>query len=134
MSTGLVDQALGYVADHAWKQFGTPISIYSYNTAANAYTVPSDGIIRLYAKNNTGHDFVGVRVCNSDGSNEIGFVGHCASTSWTGIYAVPVFKGQKVYRYTSSQSDNDVQFIPYINFGGGGQLNFLAIPIKGVAA
>lgn len=116
---GLIDRALAWVSDHAWKGYGTAIDISSYNTSSNKYTVPSDGIVKLIC-NYRSTAYIAVKICNSDDSGEQTYqIG--AAGSATEYLCIPVFKGQKVYRSANNGAggNNFVNYFPYINYGGG---------------
>ena len=113
MSTGLIDQALGYVADHAWKGYDPTgaVDIKSY-TSSHKYTVPSNGIVRVQCR--AGNSSVGVY---ADGT----LIAQQSSTSAPYAALVgtaPVFKGQEIYVDNNSQY-NYAAFVPFVNRGGG---------------
>ena len=122
MSRGLLNRALNYIADHAWKGYGTSVDI-SDRTSSNKYTIPSDGIVTVmctYRSASYIQLFVEDNVMVQQSSpNNANFPGNT-------VVSVPVFKGQSVYVVRSS-SYSTATFRPFIN--AGGVLPNFAIPI-----
>lgn len=112
MSRGLIDKAMNWLANHAWKDYGSLVNLNSY-TSSNKYTVPSDGLAQVtiswqqgsycYIFDEFGNMIIGVSTNGSVGSN---------------MMSVPVFKGMKIYIQKSASNAN-AYFRPFVNSGGG---------------
>ena len=113
---GLIDRALAWVSDHAWRGYGGTTNIEGYTTKANAYVFPSDGIIRIQCRYTSGN-YIGCTVCNADGTNEFVVQIGSEGTSMK-MTAFPVFKGQKAWRSSNNGTNNFIEFHPFINAGG----------------
>lgn len=92
--------------------FGAEVNIESYTSKAAAYTIPSDGIIHLQCRYTSGN-YIGVTVCNSDGTNEMSVQIIGAGTGNTNT-CIPVFKGMKAWRSSNNGQYNYINFRPYI--------------------
>ena len=124
---GLIDRALAWVSDHAWKGYGTSVDLSSYTSSTNYYTAPSDGIVRLRANASSNNYFLQCRVANSDGSNDTLFSA-VSNTSASGVICVPIFKGQRAWiTARTSAAQTEFMFIPYKNYGGGSCLTLLSL-------
>lgn len=126
---GLINRALAYFASHHWNGYGSGEQIISH-TSTNKYTVPGDGIIRVWCNYRSGN-YVQVTISNSDGTNPQEFHQASGGTGQMSI-AVPVFKGQKVWTIANNGLYNYVTFIPYKNMGGV-LPDLITLPCKGVA-
>lgn len=85
------------------------ISIASYSSASNLFTVPADGLIRLEC-NYRGGSYILL----NDESSSIVLQGSSGSANSAGntIICIPVFKGQKFF-VTRSNTYSYAYFIPY---------------------
>ena len=90
--------------------YGSQIDITN-KTSADPYICSSDGILKIQTRYTAGN-YIGVAICNEDGTGQVDFqVGSQGSSNKS--YAIPVFKGQKVWRATNNGSYNYIWFIPY---------------------
>lgn len=111
--TGLLDRALGWIADHAWVKFGAEGSSIGNRTSSNQYTIPSDGLLKVvsnYRANSYIIAYVDGIIVAEPATPASGATGNM-------IVSVPVFKGQKVY-FERSSAYCTAHFIPYKNAGG----------------
>lgn len=111
---GLIERALAYIADHAWRGYGTSVDI-STRTSSNQYTIPSDGIVTVMCTYRSA-SYIQLYV---DG-NVMAEPSSPSNTNAAGnaVVSVPVFKGQKVY-VSRSSTYSTATFRPFINAGGG---------------
>ena len=111
---GLLDRAMEWIANHAWKGYGTKVSGLGARTSSNPYTFPSDGMLWLesnYRANSYIIAFVdGIKVAQPSTPSS-GSAGNFS-------ISIPVFKGQKAY-FERANTYCYAEFIPYKNMGGG---------------
>lgn len=111
---GLINRALAYIADHAWKSYcasSESVGI-SDRTSSNKYTIPCDGVVRLECNYRSGS----YMLLYVDGLK----MGEAASagTGANSIILIPVFKGQQVY-CERGNSYCYANFYAFKNYGGG---------------
>ncbi len=97
---------------YAYTGYGVSQGITNYTSSSNAFTVPKDGMLRLQTRY-TQTNYIGVTIANSDLSNQIQFqVGGNGSANQN--WAIPVFKGQKVWRHSNNGQYNYIDYIPFV--------------------
>lgn len=115
MLTSLKEQIkniLEWIRTKNYVSYGTAITITSYNSASNSYTIPKDGIIRLFCWYTSGN-YIAINVADADGTNANSFQIMSTGTAHR-IIPIPVFKGQKVWVGPNNGSNNAAEYIPFV--------------------
>lgn len=112
--TGLLERALGWIADHAWAGYANGTNI-SDRTSSNTYTAPSNGMVKISCT----YRSASYVMAYADGEliAELSSPSN-ANAAANQVTCVPVFKGQKLH-CTRSSTYSYLYFIPYKNMGGG---------------
>ena len=101
-----------WINDKDYTGYGTSVDLMGYTSLNNAYTAPCDGIVWLQSRY-TNTNYVGVTICNADGSNSHGFqIGGTGQANVNGT--MPMLKGQKAYRSSNKGQYNLAVFIPLV--------------------
>ena len=95
------------------KDYGTQVSLDSatYNSAQNAYTATSDGLLIL-STGNVANAKVDAIICHRDGTTWREFTA-TTSVAFYQMASIPIFEGMKVY-YGSNNSNGYIMFFPYV--------------------
>lgn len=92
--------------------FGASTDIASYTAKATAFVAPADGFVWIQCRYTSGN-YIGVTVCNADGTNErsVQMVGNGTGNVST---ILPIFKGMKAWRSSNNGSNNYLDYVPFI--------------------
>ena len=90
--------------------YGTKVNISTYNSASNAYTAPSDGLLQIVSNYRATSYVIGY--VNNELVVEASSPSSGNATGNT-VSSVPVFKGQKIY-VTRSSTYSYAYFIPFV--------------------
>ena len=110
---GLLDRAMDWIANHAWKGYGTKVSSLGGRTSSNPYTFPSDGMLWLES-NYRANSYI---IAYVDGIKVAQPATPSSGSAGNFSLSIPVFKGQKVY-FERANTYCYADFIPYKNMGG----------------
>lgn len=111
-SRSTVEKLQESLNDITYTGFGTSTDIAGYTSKAGAFTAPCDGLVWIQCRYTSGN-YVGVTLCNADGTNErsLQIVSYGTGNN---MDCIPIFKGMKVWRSSNNGSYNYVDFIPYL--------------------